>query len=39
MEMIWKPTKQDEIFTSVFFNHYEAPTGFCIDRRCDNSIR
>lgn len=37
-EMIWKASDNLEelshIFTSVLYNHYSAPSGFCFDNLC-----
>lgn len=38
MEMVWRGSNSlgspTDIFTSVLYNHYDAPTGFCFDLLC-----
>ncbi|XP_058821189.1 lysosomal alpha-mannosidase-like isoform X1 [Topomyia yanbarensis] len=38
-EMIWKASKnldESDLFTSVLYNHYSAPPGFCFDVLCSD---
>ncbi|KAL1517915.1 hypothetical protein ABEB36_001615 [Hypothenemus hampei] len=40
MEMVWRGSnslgRKSDIFTSVLFNHYDAPAGFCFDVLCSD---
>ena len=40
MEIIWQGSQSlgsaSDIFTGVLYNHYDPPTGFCFDIKCDN---
>ncbi|PSN38683.1 hypothetical protein C0J52_08901 [Blattella germanica] len=40
LEMVWKGSPnlgaEADLFTSVLYNHYSAPPGFCFDTSCDN---
>ncbi|XP_076264017.1 lysosomal alpha-mannosidase-like [Rhynchophorus ferrugineus] len=43
MEMVWRGShslgRPSDIFTSILFNHYDAPRGFCFDILCaDNPL-
>nr|CAD7587760.1 unnamed protein product [Timema genevievae] len=40
MEMVWEASESlgssSDLFTSVLYNHYSYPTGFCVDVNCDD---
>ena len=40
MEIIWQGSQSlssaSDIFTGVLYNHYDPPTGFCFDIKCED---